>query len=149
LPNVAQCRCDLRRLLDPEFIRWKYIDEDKFSNGCCHKRCNWNVCLECLFVLNFFMLKLVIFFMLKTWNGEKLYSRSGNVKKQGKNTCFIKKAIYMARNGGQEAVRRAGSCSLDNSVHYTDQWFSLANTKCPKWLFIFTSIAQWFLPRTK
>jgi hypothetical protein len=30
---------------------------------------------------------------------------------------------------------RAGSCFLDNSVHYTDQWFSLANTK---WLFIFS-----------
>jgi hypothetical protein len=45
----------------------------------------------------------------------------------------------MARNGGHQAVRRAGSCFYDNSVHYTDQWFSLANTK---WLFIFTSIAQ-------
>ena len=45
----------------------------------------------------------------------------------------------MARNGGRQAVRRAGSCFLDNAVHYTDQWFSLANTK---WLFIFTSIAQ-------
>ena len=45
----------------------------------------------------------------------------------------------MTRNGGHQAVRRAGSCFLDNSVHYTDQWFSLANTK---WLFIFTSIAQ-------
>jgi hypothetical protein len=32
------------------FIRWKYIDEDKFSNGCCHKRCNWNVCLEIRYV---------------------------------------------------------------------------------------------------
>ena len=27
---------------------------------------------------------------------------------------------YMARNGGHQAVRRAGSCFLDNSVHYTD-----------------------------
>jgi hypothetical protein len=44
----------------------------------------------------------------------------------------------MARNGGHEAVRRAGSFFLDNSVHCTDQWFSLANTK---WLFIFTSVA--------
>ncbi|CAB4041065.1 Hypothetical predicted protein [Paramuricea clavata] len=41
----------------------------------------------------------------------------------------------IARNGGHQAVRRAGSCFLDNSVHYTDQWFSLANTK---WLFIFS-----------
>jgi hypothetical protein len=44
----------------------------------------------------------------------------------------------MARNGGHQAVGRAGSCFLDNSLHYTDQWFSLENTK---WLFIFTSIA--------
>ena len=47
--------------------KMKYIDEDKFSNGCCHKRCNWNVCLEIRYVkldvfLNFFMLKLVILF---------------------------------------------------------------------------------------
>jgi hypothetical protein len=47
--------------------------------------------------------------------------------------------VGMARNGGHQAVRRAGSCFLDNSVHYTDQWFSLAKIK---WLFIFTSIAQ-------
>ena len=45
----------------------------------------------------------------------------------------------MTRNGGYQAVRREGSCFLDNSVHYTDQWFSLANTQ---WLFIFTIIAQ-------
>jgi hypothetical protein len=54
-------------------------------------------------------------------------------------TVPIKITFDMARNGGHQAVRRVGSCFLDNSVIYTDQWFSLANTK---WLFIFTSIAQ-------
>jgi hypothetical protein len=35
----------------------------------------------------------------------------------------------MARNGGHQAVGRAGSCFLDNSVHYVDQWFSFGKYK--------------------
>ena len=49
----------------------------------------------------------------------------------GKNNIYILFvcSYTMARNGGQQAVRRAGPCSLDNSVHDTDQWLSLVNTK--------------------
>ena len=36
---------------------------------------------------------------------------------------------HMVRNGGHQAVGRAGSCFLDNSVHYTDQWFSFGKYK--------------------
>jgi hypothetical protein len=44
------------------------------------------------------------------------------------NTNVDQKQI-LARNGGHQAVGRAGSCFLDNSVHYVDQWFSFGKYK--------------------
>jgi hypothetical protein len=37
--------------------------------------------------------------------------------------------LSMARNGGYQAVGRAGSCFLDNSLHYVDQSFSFGKYK--------------------
>jgi hypothetical protein len=47
----------------------------------------------------------------------------------------------MARNGGHQAVGRAGSCFLDNSGHYTDQWFSFGKYKMAVYFYQYSSVS--------
>ena len=57
------------------------------------------------------------------------------------NPSFWLVDVLMARNGGHQAVGHAGSCFLDNSVHYTDQWFSFGKYQMAVYFYKYSSVS--------